>query len=500
MFTSKKSPASVALGGIAALALIAPGVASAGGGPAALTVNDNAAGAGPAGANCSNADYSSIQDAVDNSSSGGTVLVCAGQYPESVQINKPLTLNGAKAGVDARSRSGAAQESVVTADEPNEGGISLGANGITVDGFVVADAADPSIGAGINMPAAFGNQTVTNNVITDNAIGISANNSSGMPSTISKNRFDANNVAGAASGNAIYGDANVDDLTIDQNSFTDQQNASILFTAGDTSTVQNTNVSITQNRFAGDNGNPSHNELRVLLLATQGTISENKFTDMNNNAIQLADGNNGITVSNNDIDKSGFAAVRVTDFGGPGENSNISVIGNTLTGNDAAINIAPDGLSGTLTASGNRIVGNTTGILENDTDSTVNAINNWWGCNAGPGNPGCDSVGGTDAGDVTTAPVLTLSISGPAKIKSGKTKTITANINGSGPCQFPDGTVISFGTTKGTLSGSTALTQDCAATTSLTAKGKGEVTISATLDNETVTDTVTFKKKKHHRK
>ncbi len=497
MSVRTKHATAVALGVFAAGAFILPTSASAGGGPSTLTVNDNAAGAGPAGADCADADFASIQDAIDASSTDGTVLVCAGQYPESVQVDKTLTLNGAKAGVDARSRSGAAGESVITADEPNEGGVNLGANGITVDGFVIADAADPAIGAGIGMPASFGNQTVTNNVVSDNTIGISANNLAGSPSTISKNKFEANNVAGAAAGNAIYGDSNVDDLTISQNSFSDQQNASILFAAVDTSTVQNTNVSITGNTFSGDKGNPSHNELRVLLLATQGTISNNTFENMNNNAIQLADGNDGITVSGNTIEDSGFAAVRVTDFGGAGENSNITVTGNTLTGGDSAINVAPDGLSGALTASGNRIVGNTTGILMNDADGTVNAANNWWGCNAGPPSPGCDSVGGSDAADVSTATPLTLSINAPAKIKKGKTKTITASINGGPSCQFPDGTSVSFATERGVLSGSTALTQSCAATTSLTAKGKkGAVVVSATLDNETVTDTVEFKKKK----
>lgn len=497
MSLRKRHATAVALGALAAGALILPGQALAGG-PTTFTVNDNAAGVGPAGADCADADFSSIQDAVDASSTGGTILVCAGQYPESVQVNKNLTLSGAQAGVDARTRSGAAHESVITADEANEGGVNLGANGITVDGFVIADAADPAIGAGIGMPATFGNQTVTNNVVSDNTIGISANNLAGSPSTISKNKFESNNVAGAAAGNAIYGDSNIDDLTISQNSFSDQQNASILFAAVDTSTVKNTNVSITGNTFTGDKGNPSHNELRILLLATQGTISGNTFENMNNNAIQLADGNNGIEISDNTIEDSGFAAVRVTDFGAAGTNSNITVTGNTLTGGDSAINVAPDGLSGALTASGNRIVGNTTGILLNDTDATINALNNWWGCNAGPGSPGCDSVGGSDAGDVTSASPLQLAIDAPSKIKKGKTKTITATIEGDAPsCEFPDDTAIGFATERGILSGASALTQDCVATTSLTAKGaKGPNVVSATLDNETVTDTVEFKKKK----
>ena len=485
------------LGALAGAALILPAPAWAGG-PTTFTVNDNAAGSGPAGAACTDADFATIQDAVDASSVGGTVLVCAGQYPESVVVGNDLTLSGAQAGVDARNRSGATGESVVTADEADEGGVSLMASGITLDGFVVANAADPATsGTGIWLSPAEGNYLVTNNVVTDNTIGISANNADGSPSTISRNSFSDNNVAGSSGGTAIYGDSNVDDLTITQNEFSDQVNASVLL-AGSGPAASNDNVTISDNTFSGTSGNPARNELRILLLYTQNsTISGNTFDDMSNNAIQLADGNANIAVTDNTIRDSGFAGVRITDFGAAGENTGISVIGNTLTGGDTAINVAADGHSGAITASGNRIAGNTTGILLNDADATVNASNNWWGCNEGPPNPGCDSVGGSDASDVTQSPVLTLSVNAPAKIRKGKTKTITASINGGPSCQFPDGTAITFATERGILGGTTSLTQNCQATTSLTAKGaRGPVVVSATLDNETVTDTVKFKKKK----
>ena len=54
-----------------------------------------------------------IQAAVTQVSVGGTVIVAAGTYNEQVQIAKTLTLNGAKAGVDARTRA-TANESIIT--------------------------------------------------------------------------------------------------------------------------------------------------------------------------------------------------------------------------------------------------------------------------------------------------------------------------------------------------------------------------------------------------
>ena len=372
MSIRKRHATAAALGALAAGALILPAPAFAGG-PTTFTVNDNAAGAGPAGADCGDADFASIQDAVDASSTSGAVLVCAGQYPESVVVTKDLTLSGARAGVDARTRSGAAGESVITADEVDEGGVMLNESGITFDGFVVANAADPDIGAGVWMSPIEGNYLVTNNVITDSTIGISANNVGGSPSTISRNSLSDNNNPGAAQGTAIYGDSNIDDLTITQNEFSDQVNAAILFSDSGP-TASNQNVTISDNTFSGSSGNPARNELRILLLYTEdSTISGNTFDGMNNNAIHLPDGNSDISITDNTIRDSGFAAIRVSDFGGAPQNSGISVIGNTLTGNDAAINVGADGLSGALTASGNRIVGNTAGILLDDTDAIVNA-------------------------------------------------------------------------------------------------------------------------------
>ena len=40
----------------------------------------------------------------------------------------------------------------------------------------------------------------------------------------------------------------------------------------------------------------------------------------------------------------------------------------------------------------NNIFGNVMGVYNENTAESIDATNNWWGCSAGPGNPGCDSV------------------------------------------------------------------------------------------------------------
>src|SRR5438552_18128534 len=57
--------------------------------------------------------YATIQAAVDAASPNATINVDAGSYEELVTVNKPLTLHGAQAGVDARDDSRGSAESVV---------------------------------------------------------------------------------------------------------------------------------------------------------------------------------------------------------------------------------------------------------------------------------------------------------------------------------------------------------------------------------------------------
>src|SRR5437762_1942189 len=57
------------------------------------------------------ADYATIQAAI-NDAGCTTINVAAGVYAEQVQIPRTLTLNGARAGVDARTRVGV--ESIIT--------------------------------------------------------------------------------------------------------------------------------------------------------------------------------------------------------------------------------------------------------------------------------------------------------------------------------------------------------------------------------------------------
>lgn len=128
---------------------------------------------------------------------------------------------------------------------------------------------------------------------------------------------------------------------------------------------------------------------------------------------------------------------------------------------------------------------------------TLDATNNWWGCNAGPGNAGCDTVSGT----VNVNPWLVLNVSAsPTSIPSGGSSTITADLtknsasqNTAGSGHIPDGTPIQFATDLGSLTiTNTTLTNGLATTSLMATSNAGTVTahVSGTVDNQTSTANV----------
>lgn len=80
--------------------------------------------------------FSSIQAAVNAAMPGDTINVAAGTYTEQVQINKTLTLKGAKAGVDARTRATTGESIITFGDGP----VQILADNVVLDGFTITGA------------------------------------------------------------------------------------------------------------------------------------------------------------------------------------------------------------------------------------------------------------------------------------------------------------------------------------------------------------------------
>jgi CSLREA domain-containing protein len=187
----------------------------------------------------------------------------------------------------------------------------------------------------------------------------------------------------------------------------------------------------------------------------------------------------------------------------------LTLVGNTFTGNSAVNNggalFLQDNATagtGTLSASYNRIVGNSAasgnGLFR--ASGTAIATKNWWGCNAGPAAAPCVVVQGT----VDVAPWIVLRhAASPAALLPGGHSTLTADFrtNSDGSAnQASDlgaliGLPISFGNTAlGTLAGAQPAIQSTGAATATYTAGSsvGAGSADATVDAQTATATITI--------
>ena len=188
---------------------------------------------------CPSADFTTIGEAVDAASSGDTILVCAGNYPEGVRVDKTLHLLGAQHGRDARSRSSTIdEESVVGTDVP----FSLGADNIVLDGFTVSVVLSDGEGHGIltgNLSSGY--QIINNRIDADGVTGLFPG-SNGVTQTLVRHNFFTNRFGIATSDDepAVF----AHNLLLTENLFVD---SSVLLASG-----SDADVHVINNTFLGN--------------------------------------------------------------------------------------------------------------------------------------------------------------------------------------------------------------------------------------------------------
>src|SRR5262245_50715359 len=309
--------------------------------------------------------FATIQKGVIDVDAGGTVNVRAGTYTEHVIINKALTLRGANTGVDARTPTPRGAESIVSGGGA-DAAFAINTSHVVIDGFQV-QAGQGGLGAGI-WTSVVSDVQILNNVITDNTIEVFVH---GCPCTIRHNRFDANNRNGPAGHKAIYTEA-TSGLVIDENEFKNHTiDVPIVFGTATAPAPSHFNLSFTNNSI--------HNNARfgVYVLGTSGaTFSGNTFTANSSTSPTYGD----ITFD--------------------GSDSNIDVVSNTFAADPIGVRVSlrNDGIytyavNSNINVHFNRFVSQATqgvNVISNYA-GTLNAENNWWGCNTGPGTAGCDT-------------------------------------------------------------------------------------------------------------
>ena len=196
---------------------------------------------------------------------------------------------------------------------------------------------------------------------------------------------------------------------------------------------------------------------------------------------------------------TGFEWLPAQNFAG---NQPVQMISNTILNNGTGVKIDS---AGSATLHFNRIAGNAVG-LSNLTSNAIDAENNWWGCNFGPGlgGAGCagtaNSVTNTGGGSVDFNPWLVLRITAaPNVLVTGQMAAITADltfnsdgVDTSGLGTVPNGTPASFAGVNGTVAPPTSTTTSGKAGSVFTATTPGAGSASTTVDMQTVSTPITI--------
>lgn len=323
--------------------------------------------------------YSTIQAAVNAAVAGNTITVDAGTYNETVTVNKTLTLKGAKAGIDARTRA-TTGESIVS---NINGCFRINAKGVILDGFTVQGetSKDDLLGAGIVMAPTVSGTQLRNNIVQNNVAGVFLANSSATDAcVIQNNLFKNNNNPGIHSGRGIYTNGSLTNgfltnVIIDSNTFTGNRGSTgtttlesaVAFEAQRATSVQS-NLRITNNTFTG-NG-----KSLLFFNSTNVTIQGNTATgilDWYSGCFRFEGNNHNVNISYNNIQNNSGPGVAVDSNGVPGDNSGFVVNFNNISNNG--------------TNYSKRL-----GVVYNQTTYVggFDARNNYWGNSSGPSGDG----------------------------------------------------------------------------------------------------------------
>jgi hypothetical protein len=333
--------------------------------------------------------YSTIQAAVNAAPAGATISVDPGNYAELVTVSKPLTIDGAQAGVDARTNTraaSAAAESVITGSTGASGISSsfyIAANDVTIDGFTVQGAtAQYNYGGGIVLAPSIHGTHIVNDIIRNNFTGLLlSNNSSTDAAVIQNDVFLNNNGPGNNNSRGIYSDGgvsggNLTNVLIDSNAFiVNKINAGGALYEGcialeALAAGAQSNITITNNVMDG-------NGKLLLYNVNNVDIEHNVMThslDQWSGTFRFEGGCTNVTVKYNTVYDNTGPGLTVDTKGYPTNDANFVVEDNNFYNNN--------------TAYGNKY---SLAVTAQSYTGTFDATNNYWGSATGPSGQGTGS-------------------------------------------------------------------------------------------------------------
>jgi hypothetical protein len=433
-----------------------------------------------------------IQHAINEASIADTIQVAAGTYAEDVTIPKSVTLLGPNAGVDPNTAPRAAEATI-------DGGVGraivVTGEGVTVDGFSITAAVS---GAPIYTHGADVDRlTVSDDILNASAAALQLE-AGGEELAVE------HNLIGGGGYGIFTGAATYTDLGIVDNVITGPVQFYGIYTGGSTiegfeltgnavEAISDIGATITRGVVAGNlfNGEkPGEMTLQIDLHESilvgnsfegHGTtgclqlfgsqysldpseevlITENSFHACDAYGIQLSPDVEAIEITGNAISDS-YDGIDTRDI----SNWDVSGLG--------------------IEISANSITGSTHMGVDNTVEGTLDARDNWWGCNGGPGGSGCDSVG---AG-VEASPYVVLTGSASAsELEFGGTAAVTAAVDTDSNGAFVAGVpgTVTFASQLGSFAAPTAnLVAGSAGSTFAAGSQAGPAGITVALDGQGV--------------
>ncbi len=323
--------------GIMALVLVMAG----GVGAATLTVNISGG-----------ADYTRIQDAIDNASAGDTILVYSGTYYENVNVNKQLNLSGIDTG---------SGKPVVDAGG-NGSSITLSAGNSTLEGFTIINSGYPNAG----ISATSSNNIIRNNTALNNYYGIYLTSSS-------NNMLSGNNASNQWFGISLQYASNNNTLSGNNASNNTQIGIGLIHSSNNTLRGNNASNNVggiildhsSDNTLSGNNASNQWFGISLQYASNNNTLSGNNASNNTQIGIGLDHSSNN-TLSDNKASNNG---------GGIDLYSSSS---NTLSENNASNNSVGIYLvySNSSTLSWNNASNNSEGIYLSDSINNTLSGNN----------------------------------------------------------------------------------------------------------------------------
>jgi hypothetical protein len=340
--------------------------------------------------------YLTIQPAIDAPQTQDThvIQIDPGTYPGAILVDKELTLRGAQYDVDACSRSGA--ETVIDGLDNASGTIQVTASNVTLDGLKVVNS---TFAIFATVPCS--DLTVVNTIVDDASNGIMLYKAT--TGTVEHNKVSNCSVTGISGGDDV---GNPTTATIAYNCVDHARYGISGYLAGSTL---------------------DHNAVTTYGDAPPCGGIAGQFVNT--------------TITTNSV--SGYvygAGIGLGAYPDRPLASDVTISGNTISGNGAGIYLDADQTLVDVVAHNNDILTSLQYGVRNLSTATFDATCNWWGTTAGP--DGTNDV----SGSVTAAPWLNGSITGSPTCTL-PLSTLTVNITGSGTVGLvPPGSTYDYGT------------------------------------------------------